>query len=105
VMGMPLRAEDERVLRIYGAAVEPYYCHLCGACEGSCPRGVEISTVNRALMYEEGYGSRRLSLATYREIPASAGADACLDCSGCVARCIRGLDITAKMDRARQLFG
>ena len=105
VMGMPLKAEDERILRIYGAAVQPYYCHLCGACEGSCPHGVEISTVNRSLMYAEGYRSRELALSTYREIPTAAAAIACLDCAGCVARCGKGLDISARMERARQLFG
>jgi predicted aldo/keto reductase-like oxidoreductase len=105
VMGMPLKAEDERILRIYGAAVQPYYCHQCGACEGSCPNGVAISTINRSLMYAEGYRSPELALSTYREIPPGAAAAACLDCAGCVARCGKGLDISARMDRARQLFG
>lgn len=105
VMGMPLLAGDRRLLQSYAAAVRPYYCALCGACEGSCPRGVEISGVNRSLMYAEGYRSHQLALATYREIPAGAGAAACLGCAECVARCDRGLDISAKMERARQLFG
>lgn len=105
VMGTALRAEDRRILSSYGAAVQPYYCQLCGSCEGGCPRGVEISTVNRALMYADGYRSPELALATYREIPRGAGAAACLDCSGCAARCVRGLDISAKMERARRLFG
>jgi predicted aldo/keto reductase-like oxidoreductase len=105
VMGMPLKAEDERILRIYGAAVQPYYCQLCGACEGSCPHGVEISTVNRSLMYAEGYRSPELAISTYEEIPPGAAAAACLDCAGCVARCGKGLDISARMERARQLFG
>ena len=105
VMGMPLLAQDRDALSRYGAAVQPYYCQLCGACEGSCPQGVEISMVNRSLMYAEGYRSPELALATYRETPGGAGAAACLDCSGCVARCVRGLDISAKMERARQLLG
>ena len=104
VMGLPLRAEERGILERYAAAVRPYYCHLCGSCEGSCPKGVEISTVNRALMYAEGYRSPELALATYREIPRGAAA-ACLDCGRCVARCAKGLDISAKMERARQLLG
>jgi predicted aldo/keto reductase-like oxidoreductase len=104
VMGVPLMAEDHSILHAYAAAVQPYYCALCGVCEGSCPQGVEISTVNRALMYAEGYRSRELALATYREIPRRADAAACLECSGCVAGCVKGLDISAKMGRARQLF-
>lgn len=104
VMGMPLTADDRRILRTYGAAVQSYYCSQCGACEEACPHGVEISTVNRSLMYAEGYRSRELAFSTYREIPAAVAAAACLDCAGCVARCANGLDISARMERARQLF-
>ena len=104
VMGLPLRAADQSLLRTYGAAVEPYYCHLCGTCEGGCPRGVEISIVNRSLMYAEGYRSYELARATYRELPATATAAACLDCPACTARCVNGLDIAAKMSQARELL-
>jgi predicted aldo/keto reductase-like oxidoreductase len=104
VMGLPLRAADQHILRTYGTAVQPYYCHLCGACEGNCPRGVEISTINRSLMYAEGYRNPDLARATYRELPASATAAACLDCPACTARCINGLDIAAKMAQARHLL-
>jgi predicted aldo/keto reductase-like oxidoreductase len=104
VMGMPFELADERILQRYHAAVKPYYCHLCGKCEGTCPLGVEISTINRSLMYAEGYGNHDLALATYREIPASTSALACTDCSHCTAHCVNGLDIHAKMARARQLL-
>lgn len=100
VMGMPFRRADERALDRYGAAIRPYHCHLCGACEGSCPKGVEISTINRCLMYADGYRDRRLARSVYRSIPAAASASACLDCPACTARCVRGLDIPAKMKRA-----
>jgi len=66
--------------------------------------GVEISTINRSLMYAEGYGSHELAVSTYREIPASASAQVCFDCSECVARCVNGLNIRAKMARARELL-
>ena len=104
VMGMPFQYADERILQRYSAAVQPTYCHLCGKCEETCPMGVEISTINRSLMYAEGYKNRELALSTYREIPLSASASACLDCSGCVARCVNGLHLPAKMEQARRLF-
>lgn len=103
VMGMPFEHADQRALRRYGAAIQPCYCHLCGACEGTCPKGVEISTINRSLMYWEGYRNRELALSTYREVPSSASASACLACSECSARCVNGLDIPAKMEKARKL--
>ena len=104
VMGMPFRQADENVLRRYSAAVQPHYCGFCGKCEESCPKGVEIGTINRSLMYAEGYKNRELALSTYREIPSSVSAFACLDCSACVARCVNGLRIQAKMERARKLL-
>jgi len=106
VMGMPFTPADQRILHSYGRAVQPFYCHLCGRCEAGCPQGVEISTVNRALMYAEGaYRNRELARATYAELPAVTSASACLECSGCTARCVNGLDIAAKMERARAMLG
>jgi len=105
VMGMPFQYADERILLRYRAAVAGFYCDLCGTCEGTCQKGVEISTVNRALMYAEG-GYRDLGLArsTYRELPATASADVCLECPVCTAQCAKGLNIAAKMERARALL-
>jgi predicted aldo/keto reductase-like oxidoreductase len=53
-------------------------------------------------MYAEAYRCEALARSTYREIPASASASACLECGRCTARCVNGLDISAKMARARE---
>jgi predicted aldo/keto reductase-like oxidoreductase len=105
VMGMPFTYADLRRLDRYAEAIAPFYCSFCGSCETGCPRGVEISTVNRALMYAEG-GYRDISLAraTYAELPQQATAAACVECEGCAARCVNGLDIAVKMERARELL-
>jgi predicted aldo/keto reductase-like oxidoreductase len=104
VMGMRLTLADSLILRYYGAAVSSHYCHMCGKCEETCPKGVRISVVNRSLMYAEAYRSESLARSTYREVPASASASACTECGHCVARCVNGLDIAAKMARARQMM-
>ena len=104
VMGMRMTIADSLILRYYGAAVASQYCHMCGKCEESCPRGVQISVVNRSLMYAEAYRSAELARDTYGEIPLSASAAACTDCGHCVARCANGLNIAAKMARARELM-
>jgi len=102
VMGMlKFTGRDERILKRYNAAIAPFYCSFCGKCESSCPYGVEISTINRSLMYAEGYKSGELARTTYREIPLSASAAVCTNCPTCTAQCINGLDIAAKMERAR----
>jgi predicted aldo/keto reductase-like oxidoreductase len=104
VMGMRMTIADSLILRYYGAAVASQYCHMCGKCEETCPRGVQISVVNRSLMYAEAYRSAELARDTYREIPLSASASACIECGHCKARCVNGLDIAAKMTRAKQLL-
>jgi len=104
VMGMKFGYLDKLILKHYGAAVRPYYCHLCGKCETTCSKGVFISTINRCLMYAEAYKSAELARSTYNEIPSANSANVCLDCSLCVARCVNGLDIPKKMERARKLL-
>jgi len=104
VMGMRLTLADSLILRYYGAAVASQYCHMCGKCEETCPRGVQISVVNRSLMYAESYRSPELARTTYGGIPPQASAAACLGCGRCTARCVNGLDIAAKMARAREMM-
>ena len=104
VMGMKLTWKDERTLRRYGEAIRPYYCHLCAKCEGTCPNHVAISTINRSLMYAEGYGDMALARSTYYEIPSMERASACLGCAECSARCVNGLDIAAKMRTALAMY-
>jgi predicted aldo/keto reductase-like oxidoreductase len=104
VMGMKLTRADERVLDRYSAAIDPYYCHLCGQCEPTCPGGVAISVINRSLMYAEGYRNIELARETYREIPTRTSISACLDCDECVARCVNGLNIAGKMEKALRIL-
>ncbi len=104
VMGMKLGYLDGIILKRYGDAIDSYYCRMCAECEPSCPRGVAISTINRALMYRDAYSSADLARATYREVPASCSAGACIECGTCVAGCAHGLDIPAKMARARKVL-
>lgn len=104
VMGMRFNYVDRLILKGYGAAIQPIYCHLCGKCEASCPAGVEISTINRCLMYAQGYDNLILARSTYGKIPISRSASACLDCGDCVARCVNGLDVRMKMEQARKFL-
>jgi predicted aldo/keto reductase-like oxidoreductase len=101
VMGTKLTAADARIVQRYSQAIDGYYCRLCAKCEPTCPKGVQISVVNRALMYAEGYGEHGLAKATFSE---AAGATLCSTCAGCVARCVNGLNIAGKMRRAGSLF-
>lgn len=101
VMGMKMTLTDARVLERYSEAITPYYCHLCAECESTCPNQVAISTINRSLMYMEGYGAKELASATYKGIPPGKTAAQCVNCSECVAHCSHGLHIADKMRQAR----
>jgi uncharacterized protein len=101
VMGMKLTNTDEHILRNYAQAIDPYYCRRCGQCQSTCPKGVDISTVNRALMYAEGYQEYELAKATFAEV---SEASLCSTCSECTARCVNGLNIAEKMRQARSLL-
>ena len=104
VMGMKLTARDERILNRYADAIDPYYCRLCGQCEPTCPNGVAISVINRALMYAEGYGELKLARATYADVVPVQSASLCAGCTECSAHCAHGLDIAGKMRQARTLL-
>lgn len=101
VMGLKLTSADARIVERYSRAIDTYDCRLCAKCEPTCPKGVGISVVNRALMYAQGYGEYGLAKATFSE---AAGAGLCSTCTGCVARCVNGLDIAGKMRQAGSLF-
>jgi len=104
VMRMKLSRVDRQILERYGRAIQPYYCYRCGGCDGQCPRCIDIPTVNRCLMYAEGYGDMGLARSTYEELPKAFSAAACGDCSECVVRCVHGLDVAERMHKAQQLF-
>lgn len=101
---LKLSRAESQVLERYGRAIAPYYCHRCGACEPTCPYGVDIPTINRCLMYAEGYGDVAVARATHAELPWAVSAAACAGCATCVAQCAQGLSIPDQMRRAQALF-
>ena len=101
VMGAKLIAADELRVERYSAAIDKEFCRLCAKCEPTCPNGVRISIVNRALMYAEAYREPGLARETIREVPSAA---LCANCAECVARCVNGISIAEKMRRARALY-
>jgi len=101
VMGMKMTSADEGRVERYAAAIDRQYCRLCAQCEPTCPKGVRISVVNRALMYAQAYGEQALGRETFDE---AAHARLCSFCTECVARCVNGLNIAGKMADAARLF-
>ncbi len=78
---------DRVALGRYALEIGDRHCGLCGACGGVCPRGVEVPSVLRALMYLEGYREEGLARSTYGSLPPGRDADACRECEACVVTC------------------
>ena len=103
-MDLTMSRADHRALDRYGDAIASRYCLRCGACESTCPSGVDIPTVNRCLMYAEGYGDMANARAAHAELAARVSASVCGDCAECVARCANGIALPQQMRRAHALF-
>ena len=106
VMGMAMGFENRGAYRMAdaGTATSCRGVAGCTGCSGQCPKGVEICELNRCVGYADGYGDIGLAWENYRALPKSSRADRCGDCNECVVKCKHGLDLTATVKRARELF-
>jgi hypothetical protein len=91
-------ALDALSLELYAAAIETRHCRVCGGCSGRCPRGADVPTIVRALMYHEGYGRPELAAETL-----SASAFPCAGCEACTVQCRFGVDIPERITAAVRL--
>ena len=74
------------------------YCSHCSPCTQSIP----IAKVNELLDKAETEGLTPELQAQYDALPHHAGE--CTHCGACMSRCPFGVDIPAKMDRAKEVF-
>ncbi|MBQ6742246.1 MAG: aldo/keto reductase [Bacteroidales bacterium] len=75
------------------------YCNHCSPCTQSIP----IAKVNELLDKAETEGMTAELQAQYDALPHHAGE--CTHCGACMSRCPFGVDIPAKMDKAKEVFG
>jgi aryl-alcohol dehydrogenase-like predicted oxidoreductase len=95
---------DRKTLHAYYNAIKDQYCTMCGSCSATCYSNVDINTVNRALMYCEGYGDFGQGRQTYRELSARVNGLSCIDCSSPSCHCVNGIKIEKRMKHAHSLF-
>jgi hypothetical protein len=104
-MGAPFSAADGKLLARRLEQIKPYYCRMCGHCEGQCAQGLPVADVLRFLMYAEGYGQFALGREHFKALPAELAAVRCGSCSNCTVQCPNGVRVAARLHRAQQLFG
>jgi uncharacterized protein len=110
VMNMKMSFFHRRSLTRYAEAVdgEKGYCHGaagCTGCQGQCPHGVSVASLNRCVRYAHGYGDIGLAKENYARLPLSSRVEVCGDCEECAVKCVNGLNLTEMVMKARELFG
>ncbi len=97
-------ADDEKILARLNEEVRPYYCRMCSACRGQCPKGVPVAETIRFLTYADFYGQFALGREGFRELPEQVRRVRCGDCTSCTVRCPNGVRVTERLVRAQELF-
>jgi uncharacterized protein len=103
-MGSKLSAGDEKVLAAHLEMIRPVYCRLCGACDGTCSKGLPVADVLRFLTYADGYGQFALGRERFQEMANEHTSVRCGDCSECTVKCLHGVQVADRMARAQELF-
>jgi aryl-alcohol dehydrogenase-like predicted oxidoreductase len=103
-LAAPFGPDDERLLTGQLALIGPSYCRMCGACGGSCEKGVRVPDVLRILTYADGYRQFALARERFLELPPSARPAACADCAACSFECAHGVAFRDGLARAQALL-
>jgi aryl-alcohol dehydrogenase-like predicted oxidoreductase len=104
-VGKKVGWSDRKTLHSYYDSIKNRYCTMCGKCFGTCRYRVEINTINRALMYCEGYRDFEQARDTYAALSKKANALACMSCSSPTCGCANGMKIAQRMRYAHSLLG
>jgi heterodisulfide reductase subunit C len=104
VMGQNFTDTDQKVLSAALHEIRPYFCSMCGQCEGQCPKGLPARDLVRFAMYADGYGQFPLGREGFQRMSAEHQAIRCGDCSSCAIECPHGVRVAEQAMRAQELF-
>jgi len=100
----PFGPAEEKLLALHREWLRPFYCNMCGRCEGSCRQGLPVADVLRFVTYAEGYGQFSLGLERFRELSTAHANVRCGDCPACTVVCPHGVRVAERLIRAQELF-
>ena len=103
-LGTKVGWSNRKILHAYYNTVRDRYCTMCGECMSTCASGVDIHTINRALMYCEGYGDYDQARQTYCQLGDNENGRVCLNCSSPTCSCVNGIKLAERARRAHTLF-
>ncbi len=104
VMGQAFTDSDSKVLTAAFHEVRPYFCSMCGQCDGQCPKGLPARDLVRFVMYADGYGQFGLGRENFQRMSAEHQAIRCGDCASCAIHCPNGVRVAEQAMRAQELF-
>ena len=104
VIGKKTGWNDRKILHGYYQSIKHQYCIMCGTCSATCNNTIDITSINRALMYYEGYRDFEQGRRTYRALKKTKNGLACMSCSSPTCRCAHGITIAKRMKYAHALF-
>ncbi len=95
---------DSKILSAQLREISPTFCRMCGECSGQCPKGLPVSDMVRFVMYADGYGQFPLGRENFQRMSAEHQDVRCGDCTHCAVHCPNGVQVSAQVSRAQELF-
>lgn len=95
---------DAKVLSARLEEIRPYFCRMCGQCDGQCPKGLPVADMVRFVMYADGYGQFPLGRENFLRMSAEHQNVRCSDCATCAVQCPNGVHVAEQLSRAQELF-
>jgi hypothetical protein len=96
--------EDSKILVARLEEIGPFFCRMCGQCDGQCPKGLPVPDMVRFVMYADGYGQFPLGRENFLRMPVEHRNVRCSDCAACAVHCPNGVHVQARLSRAQELF-
>jgi predicted aldo/keto reductase-like oxidoreductase len=96
-MAQSFTAADQKLLAERREQIRPYYCNMCGKCEGTCRQGLPVADVLRYGMYADGYGQFALGREHFKTLSAEHAAVRCATCPGCTVQCPEGVHVAERL--------
>ncbi len=104
VMAQSFTDADSKVLTARLEQIGPYFCRMCGKCDGQCPKGLPVGDMVRFVMYADGYGQFALGREHFQRMAAELQQVRCGDCADCPVKCPHGISAPERLSRAQHLF-
>jgi predicted aldo/keto reductase-like oxidoreductase len=103
-MASPFSQSDGNLLAVRLEEIKPFYCRMCGRCDGQCQKGLPVADVLRFLTYAEGYGQFAMAREHFQALPAEVAGVRCSSCTNCTVACPNGVRVSARLHQAQQLL-